>query len=80
MRPTIKTLIASLGYCCPWAFFSIFRKTPEIADRLGLHPATIRRGKAKVDDGEWKCEGCERCMKEQVRTIKLLGKKLLGLR
>ena len=38
MRTTIKTLVTDggLGYCCLWAFFKIFRKTPVIAARLGV--------------------------------------------
>lgn len=80
MRPLIETLVTKgLGYCCPWAFFSIFRRTQVIADRLGVHPSNVRRAKAKVKCGEWKCERCGNCMKEQVRTVKLMGKKELGL-
>lgn len=76
---TITLIVDGLHYCCPWAFFSIFRDTPTIAARLGVDPSTIRRAKASFRRGEMKCEGCERCMKEQVRTIKLVGKKTIGL-
>ena len=69
-----------MGYCCPFAFFSIFRRTDLIAARLGVHPATVRRAKAKVDDKEWKCEGCPRCMKQHIQTVERIGKKTLGLR
>lgn len=69
-----------MGYCCPWAFFKIFRRTGEIAARLGISDRTVRRAKASVDSGEWKCEQCDRCMKGAVRTVKLLGKAELGLR
>lgn len=80
MRPLIRTLIVrGLGYCCLWAFFSIFRKTGPIADRLGVHPSNIRRYKARMREGEFKCEDCAKCMKEQVRAVKVLGKKELGL-
>lgn len=80
MRALIPTLITDgLGYCCPWAFFHIFRKTPEIAARLGVSERTVRREKARVDDGEEKCKECARCMKEQVRIVRLMGKKELGL-
>lgn len=81
MRALIITLVTDgLHYCCPWAFFSIFRKTPEIAARLGVCDRTVRRAKANVDDGKWKCEGCTNCMKKQVQAVRLMGKKELGLR
>lgn len=81
MRSLIKTLVTEgLGYCCPWAFFKIFRKTPEIAARLGVSPRTVQRAKREVDEGEEKCKQCANCMKGAVRTVKLLGKKELGLR
>jgi hypothetical protein len=80
MRPTITTLITKdLHYCCMWAFFSIFKKRGEIADRLGVSTRTVNRAKADFRAGKMKCKGCERCMKEQVRIIKLCGKKALGI-
>lgn len=80
MRPLIITLIVDgLHYCCPWAFFKIFRKTPEIAARLGISERTVQRAKKAVDEGEWKCEGCGNCMKQAVRTVRLMGKKELNL-
>lgn len=80
MRPTIRSLVVEgLGYCCPWAFFKIFRNTPVIAARLGVADVTVRKAKAKVDDGVWKCEGCARCMKAQVAAVKVMGKKELGI-
>lgn len=80
MRPTVITLITiDLHYCCVWAFFSIFGRTQQIADRLGVHPSNVRRLKARVRSGELKCEGCDRCMKGAVRTVRILGKKELGL-
>lgn len=79
MRSLTGTLVTEgLGYCCPWAFFSIFRKTPEIAARLGVCEMTVRRAKARVDDKIWKCEECGHCMKKQVHLIRLIGKKSLA--
>lgn len=79
MRPTIKTLITQdLRYCCVWAFFSIFKKTPEIAARLGVSERAVRYAKAEVRK-RGKCEGCERCLKEHVRSLKLCGKAALGV-
>ena len=80
MGAIVPTLVTKgLGYCCPWAFFKIFRKTPEIAARLGVTEQTVRNWKAKVDDGYCKCEGRGNCMKKQVHAVKLMGKKELGL-
>lgn len=80
MRPSITTLITQgLGYCCPWAFFSIFRQTPIIAARLGVSERSVRRAKAQVDDGEVCCEECAHCMKEHIKTVRLMGKRELGL-
>lgn len=80
MRPLITTLIVDgLGYCCTWAFFSIFRKTAVIAARLGVSTRTVQRGKARVDDGLDKCRGCKNCMKEHVKSVRIMGKKELGL-
>lgn len=80
MRPTLRSLVTEgLGYCCPWAFFSIFRNTAVIAARLGVHEVSVRRLKAQVDGKVLKCEQCERCMKEHVRTVAIVGKRDLGL-
>jgi hypothetical protein len=59
----------ALGYCCLWAFFSLFRQTGQIAQRLGVTPRTIRLYKARFRGGGFKCEGCEKCMKKVVKTI-----------
>ncbi len=80
MGSLVHTLIKQgLGYCCPWAFFKIFRRTPEIAARLGVSDRTIQRCKRAVKEGELECEHCANCMKAQVRAVKVMGKKELGL-
>lgn len=56
-----------LGYCCLFAFFSIYRRTSMIALRLGVTPRTIRLYKARFRDGEYKCAGCERCLASKIR-------------
>jgi len=72
--PLIKNLITSkfgLGYCCLWAFFSLYKRTEQIALRLGVHERNIARYKARFRAGEFSCEGCTGCMKAAVRAKKL---------
>lgn len=58
-RPTVKSLIeVDLGYCCLHFFFTRFRDTQTIADRLGFSNAAVRRSKALVDDGLEVCQKC----------------------
>jgi hypothetical protein len=62
-RGTIHHLITSgLGYCCPWMFFHLFRKTGVIAARLGVTERAVRYAKKRVKEGEWVCEGHPTCM------------------
>lgn len=66
-RPTVRILITQgLGYCCPWFFFQHFRQTGLIAARLGVTERAVRYAKARVDDGEGRCEGCPDCMHKRV--------------
>ena len=66
-RPTVKSLITQdLGYCCPWFFFTHYRQTRVIADRLGVTPRAVRYAKAEVDDGMEKCKGCEGCLHKKI--------------
>lgn len=68
--PLTEHLITQgLGYCCLWAFFTLFKRTGLIAIRLGVTPQTIRRYKARFRGGEFKCkEDCQRCMKKAIRA------------
>ncbi len=60
-RPNCRSLITEdLGYCCPWFFFTHFRKTQVITDRLGLHYKTVQAAKREALAG--KCEGRANCM------------------
>lgn len=68
-RPTVKHLITSpdgLGYCCVWFFFTRFRQTQLVADRLGLTDRAVRACKARVRSGEEQCPGKENCMHQKV--------------
>lgn len=66
-RPTIKDLITTEGlhYCCLWAFFKKFGSPSIIADRLGVHKRTVRRYRSQFLAGEYKCEGCDNCLKKR---------------
>jgi hypothetical protein len=62
-RPTVKGAIASLKYCCPYAFFRLHRRTGMIALRLGFGDRAIRYWKMAYKDGKLKCGGCGNCLK-----------------
>ena len=62
-RTSIHALITQgLGYCCPWIFFSLYRRTGVIADRLGVTTRAIKLWKAKHREGKIGCESNNRCM------------------
>lgn len=66
MPETFKSLVCQgLGYCCPFAFLSLFHSTGKIADRLGVAPRTVRVHKAAFHRGELQCEKCEKCLAKQ---------------
>lgn len=75
MRSLIRTLITEgMGYCCPWAFFQFFRRSGEIAARLGVTVRTVQLAKKKVREKEWICERCPKCMRPQVEIVRVLGR------
>lgn len=62
----VDLVCTSMGYCCPYAFLRVNRKTQEISDRLGLAKRTIRVWKAKYDDREIRCETKDNCLKPAI--------------
>lgn len=76
-KPTLtETLICGengLSYCCLFAFFSLYRKTEQIAIRLGVTSRTIRLYKARFRDGEFVCCGKGDCLKPAIKAKKELG-------
>lgn len=67
MRTTLQSAICSdLGYCCQWFFFTHYRNTQVISDRLGLATRTIREGKAAVDSGTSVCANAANCLHRRV--------------
>ena len=73
-RPTLNELICGengLGYCCEWLFFTQFRKTGVIAERLGVTTRAVRYHRKPFREGELDCEQRANCMKYKVRyTVK----------
>lgn len=67
---TERLITDGLGYCCPWAFFSLFRRTAMIAARLGISPSTVRVHKRRFREGEYTCGDCAKCMKGVVKAKK----------
>jgi hypothetical protein len=62
IRPTVRGLITQdLGYCCPWAFFRLFRRSSEIALRLGFAKRTINVHRAQAEG----CEDCAGCLRKK---------------
>lgn len=57
-------ITVGLGYCCLWRFFSWFRQTHLIADRLGVTSRAIRKHKERFRAGELSCENCRNCMRK----------------
>jgi hypothetical protein len=70
-RITVRLLLTSappegLGYCCPWFFFTHFKRTARIADRLGVTCRAIQIAKAEVREGKRVCEGHPDCMHKKM--------------
>lgn len=63
--PPLPSLICGkngLNYCCLWAFFTLFRKTGEIASRLGCSRQAVQKYRKRYREGRMKCESCEGCL------------------
>lgn len=68
-----------MGYCCPYAFFRLYKRTGLIAARLGVTERTVRRWKAKFRTKELSCAqaglGVSKdtpaliCMLQQIRRM-----------
>lgn len=63
-RQTIKKLVCTgLGYCCLWSFFKLFKKTSQIALRLGVSDRAVRYHRQAFRRGELSCECRDNCLK-----------------
>jgi len=63
---TMQLIEDGLGYCCTWAFFSLYRDKQDISRRLGLHPDTVKLWKKKFNNGELYCLCKEKCLKDKL--------------
>jgi hypothetical protein len=63
-RQTVKRLVTEgMGYCCLWAFFRLYKRTAQIALRLGVEDRTVRYHKSAFNAGCYRCEQNEKCLK-----------------
>lgn len=65
--PTIREMIASMGYCCPSLFFRLFPSTQQVALRLGVSRRAIKYAKARA-----RMEGCAGCSNCQLPLLSAL--------
>lgn len=60
---TVKQLIeGDLGYCCEYAFFTLYKRTTLIADRLGVSVRVVQLHKAAVREGCVACSSKPNCL------------------
>jgi hypothetical protein len=52
-----------LHYCCEFRFFSLYRRTGLIAERLGVSPQAVRARRRLFLAGGMKCAGCPTCQR-----------------
>jgi hypothetical protein len=75
-RLTIHTLITEdLGYCCEWFFFSRFRRSALIADRLGVTQRAVQIHRAEARHSA--CENCPNCLRRKITASGELRKRPL---
>ena len=66
MRPFTHLITQSLGYCCPWFFFQLYRNNVRIEERLGMHRETVRRNRREARE----CAGCSGCLASHLGDAK----------
>lgn len=59
-----------MGYCCPYMFFSLYRRPAVIATRFGVSTWTVRFWRAKWKAGELQCCGKVACMKSRLPSLR----------
>jgi hypothetical protein len=75
MSRIMKHLITDgLGYCCPYAFFSLYRPTRLIVARLGVSRRTVQEWKLRMREGELTCECTRKCMREKLPDMRMMLK------
>lgn len=70
-KPLTEQLITDgLGYCCPYAYFSLFRQTRLISARLGICRGQVKVWKARYNNGELTCQCNGKCVKDKLPELK----------
>lgn len=69
-------ITTGLHFCCPYAFFRVYRNTTVIADRLGCTAGTVRDHKRIFRDHGYKCEQATDCKYRQIPRMVEAAKKL----
>lgn len=64
-----QTACEGLGYCCPYAFLRVNKRTGAIATRLGVTERTVRLWKAKFKAKEIRCEEQQKCLLPHIRSL-----------
>ena len=64
MRPFTHLVTQSLGYCCPWFFFQLYKNNIRIEERLGMHHETVRRNRREARE----CAACAGCQRDSLAT------------
>lgn len=62
---TTRILIRDMGYCCPFAFFYLFKRTALVATRLGVSTRAVRYAKASCT-----CERSKECLGPKLPWMK----------
>lgn len=66
-RLTIPIMIVQdMGYCCPFFFFSHYRRTALIAARLGVSDRAVRYHKEELDAGRMVCAKAPGCLHARI--------------
>ena len=69
MRITVKSLILNdLGYCCLWFFFSRYKGSARIAERLGVSARNVRALRASCENCT--CEHAPKCLQEALHLAR----------
>ena len=63
-RILIADLIRDLHYCCEFRFFSLYRRTGIIAERLGVTTRAVRARRALYREGKLQCDKCPNCQRK----------------
>lgn len=73
MPKIIESLVEDdLHYCCPFAFFSLYKETRMLEARLGVSDRQIRVWKQKLREGKITCKGKPDCLRCRMKDVKMV--------